>query len=175
MDHHIIAVTVENKSGVLARVASLFARRGYNIHSLAVAPTADERFSRITMVVDVASAPVEQMVRQLDKLVNVVTIAELAPADAVERELLLVTVRSAPEQRHQVVELARIFDAKILNVGHDALTVSLEGHPSKLDDFAALLEPFGLAQLQRSGRIALPRLSSTAAPAAEPTRLMEAS
>ncbi len=170
-NHHIVVVTVENKSGVLARVASLFARRGYNIHSLAVAPTADERFSRITMVVDVETAPVEQMVRQLDKLVNVVKIAELAPAEAVERELLLLTVRVAPEQRHQVVELARIFDAKILNVGHDALTISLEGNPTKLDDLAGLLEPFGITELQRSGRIALPRLSSTAGP----VRLQEAS
>ena len=94
--HHILSVLVENKSGVLARVAGLFARRGYNIFSLAVAPTEDERFSRITIVVDVESAPLEQIVKQLFKLISVVRISELDPRHAVERELLLVTVRAEP-------------------------------------------------------------------------------
>ena len=90
--HHILSVLVENRAGVLTRVAGLFARRGFNIHSLAVAPTEDERFSRISMVVDVQSAPLEQMIRQLDKLINVIEIEELAPGAAVERELLLITL-----------------------------------------------------------------------------------
>ena len=103
--HHILSVLVENKPGVLARVAGLFARRGFNIFSLAVAPTDDERFSRITVVVDVESAPLEQIVKQLDKLINVVKITELAPGDSVERELLLATVAATPEIRGQVIEL----------------------------------------------------------------------
>src|SRR5947207_14236443 len=101
--HHTLSVLVENKAGVLTRVAGLFARRGFNIYSLAVAPTDDERFSRITIVVDVESAPLEQVTKQLFKLINVVKISELSPAEAVERELLLVTVRAAAGTRGQVI------------------------------------------------------------------------
>jgi acetolactate synthase I/III small subunit len=156
--HHTLAVTVENKTGVLARVADLFARRGYNIVSLAVAPTADERFSRITIVVDVESAPLEQIVKQLFKLVNVVEIAELAPADSVERELVVATVTATPDTRSQVVELVTIFEGKILAVSPSSLTVSLEGSPEKIDDFETLLEDYGIVELQRTGRIALAKL-----------------
>ncbi len=156
--YHTLSVLVENKAGVLARVANLFARRGYNIESLAVAPTDDERFSRISVVVDVESAPLEQIVKQLDKLVNVVKISELDPRQSVERELLMATVQADPSTRGQVVELVQIFTARILAVSHDQLTVSLEGHPSKVDDFAELLSPFGLVELQRTGRVALPQL-----------------
>ena len=105
--HHTLVVTVENKAGVLARVAGLFTRRGYNINSLAVAPTDDERFSRITIVVDAESAPIEQIIKQLFKLVNVVKISELAPSEAVERELLLATIRAEPAVRSQILELQR--------------------------------------------------------------------
>jgi acetolactate synthase-1/3 small subunit len=160
--HHILSVLVENKAGVLTRVAGLFARRGFNIFSLAVAPTEDERFSRITMVVDVQSAPLEQMIRQLDKLVNVLEITELAPGDSVERELLLVTVQASPEIRGQVIELVGVFEGRILNVGYDSILVSLEGSPHKLDDFENLLRPYGIVAIQRSGRVALPRLPKTA-------------
>jgi acetolactate synthase-1/3 small subunit len=156
--HHILSVLVENKSGVLARVASLFARRGYNIYSLAVAPTEDERFSRLTIVVDVESAPLEQIVKQLFKLIHVVKISELDPRSSVERELLLATVRADPDARSQVVELVQIFEGKILAVGVDAMTVSLEGHPDKLDDFEELLRSYGIVELQRTGRVALPKL-----------------
>ena len=159
MRHHILSVLVENRPGVLNRVAGLFARRGFNIHSLAVAPTEDERFSRITMVVDVASSPLPQMIKQLDKLVNVIDIEELSPADAVERELLMVTVRAEPDVRGQVIELVGVFDGRILNVGADALTISLEGHPSKLDDFESLMRGYGIVAVQRTGRVALPKLS----------------
>src|SRR5690606_6962169 len=133
--HHTLSVYVENKTGVLARVASLFARRGYNIESLAVAPTDDENFSRITIVVDVESAPLEQIVKQLHKLVNVVKISELDPRQSVERELLLATVRASGEIRARVLELVSIFEAKILAVGPTEMTVSLEGNPVKVDDF----------------------------------------
>lgn len=156
--HHTLSVLVENKAGVLARVASLFARRGYNIESLAVAPTDDERFSRITIVVDVESAPLEQIVKQLFKLINVVKISELDPAESVERELLLATVRAAGETRARVLELTQIFEGRVLGVGHTQMTVSLEGTPEKVDDFEALLRPYGIVELQRTGRVVLPKL-----------------
>ena len=158
MAHHTLTVLVENKSGVLARVAGLFSRRGYNIESLAVAPTDDERFSRITIVVDAESAPIEQITTQLFKLISVVKISELEPAAAVERELLLATVRADATTRSQVIELVGVFEGKIIDVGSEALTVMLAGQPSKLDDFEDLLRQFGIADLQRTGRVALPRL-----------------
>ena len=160
--HHILSVLVENKPGVLARVSGLFARRGYNIFSLAVAPTEDERFSRITIVVDVESAPLEQMVKQLFKLIHVVKITELDPRESVERELLMVTLSAAPDIRGQIIELVQVFGGRILAVGHDALTISIEGAPEKVDDFEELLRPYGIVELQRTGRVALPRLERTA-------------
>lgn len=156
--HHILSVLVQNRPGVLARVSALFARRGFNIFSLAVAPAEEDGFSRITIVVDVENASVEQIVKQLDKLIEVVRIVELPPSSSVERELMIATVGSDPEQRGQIVELANIFEGKILAVGPDALTISLEGHPDKLDDFVDLLAGYGIVELQRTGRIALPRL-----------------
>lgn len=156
--HHILSVLVENRPGVLARVASLFARRGFNIFSLAVAPAEEESMSRITIVVDVETTPLEQIVKQLFKLVEVIKISELDPRSSVERELLLATVRAAANDRGQIVELAQIFDSKIVAVGAEAVTVSLEGHPDKLDDFEDLLRPYGIVELQRTGRIALPKL-----------------
>ena len=157
--HHTLSVLVENKAGVLARVSGLFARRAFNIYSLAVAPTDDERFSRITIVVDAESAPLEQIVKQLDKLINVVRIDELAPGDAVERELMLVTVKATPEARSQITELASIFEAKIDDVGFESITIQVAGAPSKLDAISDLLAPFGIVELQRTGRIALPKLA----------------
>ena len=156
--HHTLSVLVQNRSGVLARVAGLFARRGYNIESLAVAPTDDDSLSRITIVVDVESAPLDQIVKQLFKLINVVDITELDPRHSVERELLLATVTAEGEERARVLELVGIFEAKILNVGHAAITVSLEGAPIKVDDFEELLRPYGIVELQRTGRVALPKL-----------------
>jgi acetolactate synthase I/III small subunit len=150
--HHIVSARVENKAGVLARVSSLFSRRGFNIYSLAVAPTDDERFSRITIVVDVESAPLDQVVRQLDKLVNVVEIGELAPEEATERELLMATVKASAAERGQVIELVGVFGGTIVDVGFDAITVMLAGDPSKID-----------VELQRTGRVALPKLSRRAA------------
>jgi acetolactate synthase-1/3 small subunit len=160
--HHTLSVLVENKAGVLARVSSLFARRGFNIFSLAVAPTDDERFSRITIVVDVESATVEQITKQLFKLIHVVKISELHPADSVERELLMATVKATPELRGQVLELVQIFEGKILAVGQEEMTVSLDGHPEKIDDFEELLRPYGIVELQRTGRVALPKLERQA-------------
>jgi acetolactate synthase-1/3 small subunit len=159
---HTLVVKVENKSGVLARVAGLFARRGFNIESLAVAPTDDERVSRITIVVDVESAPLEQVVKQLDKLINVVEIRQLDPSQSVERELMIITISTAAEGRGPIMELVDIFEATVLNVGHDSLMVSLSGSPSRVDDFEQLLRPYGIVEIQRTGRVALPKLDKTA-------------
>jgi acetolactate synthase-1/3 small subunit len=156
--HHTLSVLVENKAGVLARVASLFARRGFNIESLAVAPTDAIEFSRITIVVDADSAPMEQITKQLFKLINVVKITELSASESVERELMLATVHAPAASRSQVVELVDIFEGKIVNVGTDRMTLSLDGTPDKLDDFEALLRPYGFVELQRTGRVALPRI-----------------
>ncbi len=157
--HHILSVLVENKPGVLSRVAGLFARRGYNIFSLAVSPTEDERFSRMTIVVDVESAPLEQIVKQLNKLIPVIKITELAPQNAVEREMMIVTVRATPELRSHVTELTAIFEARIIDVGYDAMTIMVAGDPEKLDAFSDLVRPFGIGELQRTGRVALPKLA----------------
>lgn len=160
--HHTLSVLVENKAGVLSRVAGLFARRGYNIYSLAVAPTDDERFSRITVVVDVESAPLEQIVKQLFKLINVVKISELAPEESVERELLIATVSADPAKRGEVIELVNVFEGRIVDVGHDQITVMLAGSPEKIDDFEDLVRAYGIVELQRTGRVALPRLEKQA-------------
>jgi len=168
--HHTLSVLVENKAGVLARIVNLFSRRAYNIYSLAVAPTEDERFSRITIVVDIESTPLEQVTKQLFKLIDVVKISELDPRSSVERELMMATVRSEPEQRSQIVELTQIFEAKIIAVGSEALTVSLEGHPDKLDDFEELLRGYGIVELQRTGRVALPKLERDSGRAVRPLR-----
>jgi acetolactate synthase-1/3 small subunit len=156
--HHILSVLVENKPAVLTRVTSLFSRRGFNIFSLAVSPTDDERLSRMTIVVDAESAPLDQVTRQLDKLINVVDIKELSEGQCVERELMLATVRADVDSRGQVTELAAIFEAKILDVGTDALTVMCAGTPDQLDAMEELIRPFGITDLQRTGRIALPRI-----------------
>ena len=162
INHHILSVLVQNRPGVLARVSGLFARRGYNIFSLAVAPAEQAGFSRITIVVDLESASLEQIVKQLFKLIEVVKISELDPRTSVERELLLATIRATGAERGQVVELVNIFEGKILAVGVEAITVSLDGHPDKLDDFVELLTEYGIVEMQRTGRVALHKLERKA-------------
>jgi acetolactate synthase-1/3 small subunit len=156
--HHLLSVLVEDHPGVLARVAGLFSRRGYNIFSLAVAPTDDPRLSRITIVVDVESAPLEQVTKQLFKLINVLKISELHPSEAVERELLLATVAAEPERRSQVIELVTLFGGTIVDVGAAELTVSLADHPDRIDAFIDLVGQYRIVELQRTGRVALARL-----------------
>ena len=160
--HHVLSVLVQNRPGVLARVSGLFARRGYNIFSLAVAPTDDADYSRITIVVDISATPLEQIVKQLFKLIDVVRITELDPRKSVERELMLATVRIEEGQRGQVVELANIFEAKVLAVGSDAMSLSMDGTPEKIDDFEELLKGYGIVESQRTGRVALPKLEREA-------------
>jgi acetolactate synthase-1/3 small subunit len=160
-EFHVLVVKVENKPGVLTRVAGLFARRGFNIDTLAVAPTDDERFSRITISVDAESAPLEQVVKQLDKLVNVVEIRELDPSQSVERELMLVTIKAPAPNRGEILDLVNIFEATVMNVGYDEMMLSIAGSPSRVDDFEQLLRPYGIVEIQRTGRVALPKLRKT--------------
>jgi acetolactate synthase-1/3 small subunit len=162
--HHILSVLVENKAGVLARIAGLFARRGFNIYSLAVAPAeSDARFSRVTIVVDAESAPLEQIVGQLDKLVNVVAISDLAPRDALERELLLASVPVLDDDtRSRLLDVIASAAAAIVDVDASAVTVMLTGTPGACDDLERTLESFPDVELHRTGRVALPRLGRTA-------------
>lgn len=157
--HHILSVLVENKAGVLARVAGLFARRGFNIYSLAVAPAEGHaRFSRLTIVVDAESAPLEQIVAQLNKLVNVVEIKDLAPRDALERELLLASLRIEGSERAALLDVAARAGAAIVDVNATSLTLMLAGTPEACDDLERAIEDFSNVELQRTGRVALPRL-----------------
>jgi acetolactate synthase-1/3 small subunit len=164
VQHHILSVLVENKAGVLSRVAGLFSRRGFNIYSLAVAPTDDnERFSRITIVVDAESAPLSQVVGQLNKLLNVVEIRDLATHQAVERELLLATVKANESERSELLRLVADAGAAIIDFSHDAVTISLSGTPEALDTFEHLVaEEYRNIEVQRTGRVALPRLDHSA-------------
>jgi acetolactate synthase-1/3 small subunit len=156
--HQTLSVLVENKFGVLARISGLFARRGFNIISLTVAPSDDPRFSRVNLVIDVEETSVEQITKQLFKLVNVVKITELHPSEAVERELLMMTVSVGPNDRSNVIELVDIFEGKIVDVGASALTVMVAGDPDRLDDFEDLMRPYGITEIQRTGRVALPKM-----------------
>ena len=153
---HILSVLVENKPGVLARIALMFARRGYNIHSLAVGPTEDERVSRLTLVVGTEAVQLEQIVKQLNKLINVLKITELGD-EAVERELQLVKVVADAGTRTQIIELAGVFRAKIIDVAHDTITIEAAGNPRKLEAMLELLQPFGIREFVRSGTISLSR------------------
>lgn len=161
--HHILSVLVENKAGVLARIAGLFARRGFNIYSLAVAPAEGHaRFSRVTIVVDAESAPLEQIMGQLDKLVNVVAITDLAPSDAVERELLLATIKTNVANRTPLLDTLGDAGAAIIDVDPGAVTVMLAGTPGACDALEKALEGFAEVELHRTGRVALPRLGRAA-------------
>ena len=156
--HHVVVVRVENKAGVLARIAGLFSRRGFNIFSLAVAPTHDPRFSRISVVVDLESTRLDQVLAQLEKLVNVVEIRELHPADATEAELCLVTVR-APGTRPSLDGALAAAGARVVEDAGETLTAVLAGAPLELDAFEAALARFDIVELQRTGRVALPKLA----------------
>ena len=157
MSLHTISVLVEDKPGVLTRVAGLFAARGFNIDSLAVGPTNDDGLSRMTIVVQVDRKPLEQVTKQLNKLVNVIKIVEHEPGEAVERELMLVKVKAAGEDRHRVMEIATIFRVNVVDVTAKALTLEATGKPEKLEALLDLLADFGVIELSRTGRIALGR------------------
>ena len=155
-DRHILSVLVENKPGVLARIALMFARRGYNIHSLAVGPTEDERVSRLTIVVGTEAVLLEQTDKQLNKLIPVPKITELGE-EAVEPELQLVKASADSGTRTSIIELAEVFRAKVVDVAHDTITLEAAGNPRKLEAMLQLLEPFGIREFVRSGTISLSR------------------
>jgi acetolactate synthase-1/3 small subunit len=157
---HTLSVLVENKPGVLSRVAGLFTRRGFNIDSLAVSPTEDPDRSRMTIAVDTSRFPVEQMTKQLDKLVNVIKIRDLDPENMVSRELALVKVRADARTRSEVIQLVEIFDARIIDVTSDSLTIQVTGESDELLNFEQLLRPFGLIELVKTGVVALGRGAS---------------
>ncbi|HSK27865.1 MAG TPA: acetolactate synthase small subunit [Jiangellales bacterium] len=157
MSKHTLSVLVEDKPGVLARIAGLFSRRGYNIESLAVGPTDLPSVSRMTVVVDVEDKPLEHVTKQLNKLVNVIKIVELDPVQAVQRELLLVKVRADLETRSHVLETVQLFRAKVVDVAPDAVTVEATGSADKLDALLRVLEPFGIRELVQSGMVAVGR------------------
>ena len=154
---HILSVLVENKPGVLARISGLFARRGFNIDSLAVGETEDPRVSRMTIVVSVEGKPLEQVTKQLDKLINVLKIQELAHSEAVERELALIKVAAEAGKRAEVLEIVEIFRAKISDVDAGAITIEATGGPDKIAALEELLQPYGIVELVRTGRVALAR------------------
>ena len=154
---HTLSVLVENKPGVLTRVTSLFARRGFNIDSLAVGVTEDPTLSRITIVVSAADTPIEQITKQLHKLVNVLKIQDLQPSESIDRELVLFKVNAPPERRHEIIEIANVFRAKIVDVGKNSLTIEATGTSDKLDAMEDLLRAYGIKELARTGKIALSR------------------
>lgn len=157
MSTHTLSVLVENKPGVLARVAGLFSRRGFNIESLAVGPTEHADVSRMTIVVAVDELPLEQVTKQLNKLVNIIKIVELDPQVSVQRELLLVKVRADATVRTQVLETVQLFRAKVVDVSPEALTVEATGTEDKLEALLRMLEPYGVREMVQSGRVAIGR------------------
>ena len=156
MSHHTLSVLVENRPGVLTRCAGLFARRGFNIDSLAVGTTEDPRRSRITIRVSCEQHSIEQVVKQLYKLVDVLKVQELDQS-AVELELLMIKVTSSPDRRAEIIALAEVFEARVVDVGPEAVTFSCVSGPDRLQALEELLEPYGIRELVRTGRIALDR------------------
>ena len=157
MSRHTLSVLVENKPGVLARIAGLFSRRGFNIDSLAVGPTEHPEVSRMTIVVGVEDSPLEQVTKQLNKLVEVIKIVELDDKESIERELLLVKVKADATTRGQVLEVVQLFKAKVVDVATDAVTVQVIGNAAKIADVLRILEPFGIRELVQSGMVAIGR------------------
>ena len=157
MSRHTLSVLVENKPGVLTRVSALFARRAFNIHSLAVGPTEHEEISRITVVVDVEEHPLEHVTKQLNKLINVIKIVELDPNQSVQREHLLIKVRVDNATRSQVLEAVNLFRARVVDVSTDALVIEVTGDSGKTTAFLRVLEPYGIKEIAQSGLLAIGR------------------
>jgi len=154
---HTISVLVDNEPGILARVVGLFSGRGYNIESLAVGPTEHDGISRMTIVVNVEESPLEQVTKQLNKLVEVIKIVELDQAASVHRELVLVKVAATAETRGQVLDTVQLFRAKVVDVAPDAVTIQVTGNAGKIADFLRVVEPFGIRELVQSGMVAIGR------------------
>ena len=160
MTLHTISVLVENKFGVLARVAGMFSGRGYNIHTLNVGPSHDPMVSRMTIVVREKELVLNQIIKQLDKLIDVIQVLDFREGDYVDRELVLLQVKVDLTSRAEVIELCQIFRAKIIDVARRAVTIEITGDSGKIDKFIALMDSFGILELTRTGRIALPRVSN---------------
>ena len=160
MSTHTISVRLENKPGALARVSQLFSRRGYNIQSLAVGPTERADISRLTLRVDCSEHSLEQIEKQMHKLVNVLRVTELRPDESVERELALITVTVAAAKRAELVTLSQVAGARVADIGPDALTFEVVGTPSEVEAFEELVRPYGVRELVRTGRVGLRRPSS---------------
>ena len=156
---HTLSVLVEDESGALSRISGLFARRGFNIDSLAVGPAETRGISRLTMVVEGDDQTLQQMTKQLNKLFNVLGVADLSNLAAVERELMLLKVSSKEETRGKILELVQVFRAKVVDVSDAALTLEVVGDPGKLVALEKLLEPYGILEIARTGKIALKRSS----------------
>src|SRR3954468_10673975 len=154
---HILSLLVENKPGVLARIALMFARRGFNIDSLAVGPTDDDSMSRITLTVDGAAHPIDQVTQQLHKLVNVIKIRDLEPEEAVARELALFKISADGDTRAQIMQFADIFRGKVIDVSKRSITVEITGTDDKIEAFEQAVRPFGLIEMVRTGEIAISR------------------
>ena len=157
MSRHTLSVLVEDQPGVLARIASLFARRGFNIESLAVGPTETEGVSRMTIVINVAESPLEQVTKQLNKLINVLKIVELDNSAAVQRELLLVKVKADNNTRSAILETVALFRAKVVDVATDAITIEATGNHDKIQALLKVLEEYGIKELVQSGMVAIGR------------------
>ncbi|MGZ5471643.1 MAG: acetolactate synthase small subunit [Nitrososphaeraceae archaeon] len=155
--NHIISVLVENKAGVLAKISGLFSRRGFNIESLAVGPTEDEKMSRITIVVNAETHSMEQVIKQLYKLINVIKIQELDPSNIVERELVLIKVSADNNTRAEILEIINIFRANIVDVAKKSLIIEITGNSGKIQGLEDLLKPYGILELTRTGKIACSR------------------
>tara|TARA_B100000029_G_scaffold110699_1_gene102661 strand:- start:1399 stop:1929 length:531 start_codon:yes stop_codon:yes gene_type:complete len=156
---HTLSVVVEDESGALSRIAGLFARRGFNIDSLAVGPAETKGQSRLTMVVAGDEQTLQQMTKQLDKLVNILQVLDLTRLPAVERELMLLKVSAAAPQRSVILDLVQVFRAKVVDVADEALTLEVVGDPGKLVALEKLLEPYGILEIARTGKVALKRAS----------------
>lgn len=167
MARHTLSVLVENTPGVLARVAGLFARRAFNIHSLAVGPTEHESISRMTVVVDAEDLPLEQVTKQLNKLINVIKIVQLEPEASVQRELLMVKVRADDSSRTAVLQVVELFRAHVVDVVPDAVTIEAIGGDSKLKALLTALEPYGIKEIVQSGVVAISRGSRSLTDRAE--------
>jgi acetolactate synthase I/III small subunit len=158
---HTISVRLENSPGALSRVAQLFSRRGYNIQSLAVGPTERADISRLTLRVDCSEHSLEQIEKQMHKLVNVLRVTELKPDEAIERELALITVTVPPDRRAELVALSQIAGARVADIGRDAITFEFVGRPDQVEAFEELIRPYGVRELVRTGRVGLRRPSAS--------------
>jgi acetolactate synthase I/III small subunit len=154
---HVLSILVENKPGVLARIAGLFARRGFNIDTLAVGPTDDPNTSRITLTLDGAVHPIDQVTKQLHKLVNVLKIRDMEPEETIAREMALFKVTSAVESRAEIMQFAEIFRAKIVDVSRRTMTIEVTGSADKIEAFERMIRPHGLVEMVRTGEIAIAR------------------